>query len=70
MMLCIAAALGHDVTAADVLRMFPTALTYGEDRLLSRYVIARLGFWTWTWTRLLALPAARTTAALARRGIL
>ena len=60
----IAVALGHQVTAADVLRMLPAALTYGQERLLGRYVIARLGLWTWTWTALLSLPASRAAALL------
>ena len=49
----IAAALGKEVTAWEVLEGFPTAMTYGADRLLQRYVVARLGLWTWNWPTLL-----------------
>ena len=51
----IARVLGADVTAAIVFEKFPTALTYGEDRLLQRYVMARLGLGGANWANLLTV---------------
>ena len=47
--------LGVPLTAKDILEAFPSALTYSRERLLQRYVMARLGLWNWNWTALLTL---------------
>ncbi len=60
----IARALGTEITAGEVLEKFPQALTYGPDRLLQRYAMARLGIWTMNWTARLTLPDARARILL------
>jgi hypothetical protein len=51
--------LGVEATADDVFATLPAALTYRKDRLLQRYVTARLGLWTWNWPTLLTYPDAK-----------
>jgi hypothetical protein len=60
----IAGALGSPLTAEEMLQSLPAALTYSRNRLLQRYVMARLGLWTWTWTALLTLPDGRARSIL------
>ncbi len=60
----IARALGTETSSDDVLKMFPAAMTYASGRLLQRYVIARLGLWTWNWMALLSLPDLKARALL------
>ena len=60
----IARALGAPLTAEQVLSKLPTALIYSRRRLLQRYVMARLGLWTWNWTALLTLSDARARSIL------
>lgn len=60
----IARALGEELRAVDVLRRFPTAMTYGTGRLMQRYVIAKLGFWSYNWQNLLTLSDRRARARL------
>jgi hypothetical protein len=64
LVLRIAAALGASLTAEQILSKLPTALIYSRKRLLQRYVMARLGLWTWNWTALLTLSDARARAIL------
>ncbi len=51
----IARALAADLSADDVLAKLPSAMTYSRERLMQRYVVARLGLWTWNWTALLTV---------------
>jgi hypothetical protein len=53
----IARACGHPVTARGLLLRFPTALTYGADRLQQRLAYARQHKQRREWTRLITMPA-------------
>ena len=53
LVLRIAHHFGANETKTGILGFFPAALTYGYDRLLQRYAVARLGLWTWDWSTLL-----------------
>jgi hypothetical protein len=39
-------------------------MTYGKDRLLQCYVIARLGVWNWNWSTLLTYSDAKARKIL------
>jgi hypothetical protein len=60
----IARALGVATSAEKVLKISPAAMTYGWERLLQRYVMARCGLWTWNWSTLLALSDAKARERL------
>lgn len=60
----IAAVVGAEVTATEVLRKFPAALTYGNGRLLQRYTMAKLGVGPRGWMALLSLSDAKARAKL------
>jgi hypothetical protein len=60
----IARALGVEATAEYVLTVFPAAMTYGWERLLQRYAMARLGLATKNWCLMLTLPDAKARERL------
>ena len=60
----VSRALQVDVTAEDVLAQLPAAMTYSQSRLLQRYVVARLGLWTWNWSALLTVKDERVRELL------
>jgi hypothetical protein len=60
----VSRALKVDVTAEDVLAQLPAAMTYSQSRLLQRYVVARLGLWTWNWSALLTAKDERVQELL------
>jgi hypothetical protein len=60
----IARTLDYDLTATEALEKFPAALTYGSERLLQRYAMARLGIWAINWMALLSLSDQRARAML------
>lgn len=49
----IATAKGASVSASDVLLRCPAIPTYALDRLLIRWLIVRLGLWSWGWESLI-----------------
>ena len=53
-----------EVRAEDVLAQLPAAMTYDEDRLLQRYVVARLDLWTQNWRVLLMVKDQRVRQRL------
>lgn len=65
MVLRIAEALGDRITPTTMLAKFPAAMTYGSERLLQRYVLARLGLWPWNWMALLSLSDKRARGLFA-----
>lgn len=55
----IAKVLGEDISAREAFLIWPTAGSYGMERLLIRYGVAAQGLWTWRWTALLQAPAVK-----------
>lgn len=61
----MASALGQTATAAEVFELCPAAPTYSTERLLLRYLVARLGLWEGAWTTLVTkLPPTRIESML------
>jgi hypothetical protein len=55
----IAKSTGERLTTRGLLARFPTALTYGEERLRARLAIARRNPKRWSWMSLVCLPSHR-----------
>jgi hypothetical protein len=62
----MARALGMSATVHDILQASPVAPSYATERLLLRYLIARLGIWKGSWTSLVVM-SDKTAAARLRQ---
>ncbi|MCZ7593705.1 MAG: hypothetical protein M5U16_01415 [Hyphomicrobium sp.] len=58
----ISAALGRDASPGDILKGQPAVTTYGMDRLLLRWLAAKIGIWTGGWTSLVIMSDRKLLA--------
>lgn len=60
----VAKALGEEMTAGELWAAWPNAATYGMDRLLVRYAVARSGLWQIGWQSLITCSDAKLDSML------
>lgn len=60
----IARALDIDLDPSIALRKCPALPTYAQDRLLIRWLVVKLGLWSWSWDALIPRSDAKIHALL------